>query len=54
MRQPIPNGVVICATASVGLASAATTEWNVDDLVTRADKAMYNAKHRGRNRVETA
>jgi diguanylate cyclase (GGDEF)-like protein len=53
-RFPLPNGTVLKVTASVGLASAANDEWNLDDLIGRADKAMYNAKHRGRNRVETA
>jgi two-component system, cell cycle response regulator len=52
-RFALPNGDVISASASVGLASAQTLDWNLDDLVQRADKAMYNAKHRGRNRVET-
>ena len=53
-RFAIPSGDVIAATASVGLASAANLEWSLEDLVQRADKAMYSAKHRGRNRVETA
>ncbi|MCL7929252.1 diguanylate cyclase [Halomonas sp. ATCHA] len=40
-------------TVSVGV-----TEWQLDDscksMVARADKAMYRAKHKGRNRVEVA
>ncbi len=52
-RFALPNGELISATASVGLASATALDWQLDDLVQRADKAMYNAKHRGRNRVET-
>ena len=50
----LPNGNEHRATASVGLASAESAEWVLDDLLGRADKAMYSAKHRGRNRVETA
>lgn len=50
----LPNGTEHRATASVGLASAESMDWSVDDLLGRADKAMYSAKHRGRNRVETA
>lgn len=50
----LPNGAEHRATASVGLASAEGPEWQLDELLGRADKAMYSAKHRGRNRVETA
>lgn len=50
----LPNGTEHRATASVGLASAENADWQLDDLLGRADKAMYSAKHRGRNRVETA
>jgi two-component system cell cycle response regulator len=53
-RFALPSGDVITASASIGLASATSAEWNLDDLIGRADKAMYNAKHRGQNRVETA
>jgi two-component system, cell cycle response regulator len=53
-RYVLPSGSEHRATASVGLASADSTEWQIDDLLGRADKAMYAAKHRGRNRVETA
>jgi two-component system cell cycle response regulator len=53
-RFTLPNGTVLNVTASVGLASAASADWDLDALVARGDKAMYNAKHRGRNRVETA
>ncbi len=50
----LPSGAEHRATASVGLASAENDAWHLDDLLGRADKAMYSAKHRGRNRVETA
>jgi two-component system cell cycle response regulator len=53
-RYRLPNGVEHRATASVGLASAEGPDWRFDELLGRADKAMYSAKHRGRNRVETA
>jgi two-component system cell cycle response regulator len=52
-RYPLPGGAEHRATASVGLASADGPDWLVEDLLARADKAMYAAKHRGRNRVET-
>lgn len=50
----LPSGAEHKATASVGLASAESADWELDELLGRADKAMYSAKHRGRNRVETA
>ena len=53
-RFTLPSGEVLHATASIGLATAANEDWQIDDLIARADKAMYAAKHRGRNRVETA
>ncbi len=53
-KYMLPSGKEHRATASVGLASAESESWDLDDLLGRADKAMYSAKHRGRNRVETA
>ncbi len=50
----LPSGTEHRATASIGLASAEDAAWDLHDLLGRADKAMYAAKHRGRNRVETA
>jgi two-component system, cell cycle response regulator len=53
-KYALPNGTEHRATASIGLASAESMEWQLDELLGRADKAMYSAKHRGRNRVETS
>ena len=53
-RHVLPNGNEHRATASVGLASADSSSWDLHELIGRADKAMYSAKNRGRNRVETA
>lgn len=41
-------------TASIGVASWLPQDRTVDDIVARADRAMYTAKGNGRNRVEVA
>ena len=49
----LPGGDSIPVTASVGLASVgAADKFDFEELLARADKAMYAAKARGRNRVE--
>ena len=49
----IPGGGNLQVTASLGVASTETI-WNTDAIVARADAAMYQAKSRGRNRVEVS
>lgn len=53
-RYALPGGAEHRVTASVGLASAEGPDWTIEELLGRADRAMYVAKSRGRNRVETA
>jgi two-component system cell cycle response regulator len=49
----LPGGDTIPVTASVGLASiGASDKFDFEEILARADKAMYAAKARGRNRVE--
>ncbi len=48
-----PNGTLLHVTASIGVATVGPEE-TLEALVARADHAMYAAKARGRNRVETA
>lgn len=47
-----PNdGADLKVTLSVGVSSFRTTDRNNKDLIERADKALYQAKHSGRNRT---
>lgn len=41
-------------TVSIGLADSVSHGHELDDLMARADEAMYRAKHAGRNRTECA
>ena len=38
-------------TVSVGIAQYQDTDQNLDQIVSRADKALYRAKNNGRNRI---
>jgi two-component system, cell cycle response regulator len=48
------HGEPIPVTASIGVATMTHAAERLDELVQRADKALYSAKERGRNRVELA
>ncbi len=47
----IPEGKTITVTVSVGLTQAANGMRNKEELIARADAALYRAKRSGRNRV---
>lgn len=53
------NGLVIdddevCVTLSIGISILQNHHKSLDQLINDADKAMYQAKHNGRNKIEIA
>jgi diguanylate cyclase (GGDEF)-like protein len=54
-RISLPAGdAEVTMTVSVGVVTAAKNELDAQALISRADKALYRAKHAGRNRVYVA
>lgn len=53
-RIELAEGSVVCATGSVGVATHGEKNSTAGALLEAADAALYQAKHRGRNRVELA
>ena len=49
-----PRRAAIDCTVSIGVATLMPQDGSIDDLLHRADQALYKAKNNGRNRVETA
>ncbi|HET8554208.1 MAG TPA: GGDEF domain-containing protein [Rhodanobacteraceae bacterium] len=47
----LDDGVRVTVTASVGLACTDTAGWDLRQLLTQADQALYGAKRGGRNRL---
>jgi diguanylate cyclase (GGDEF)-like protein len=48
------NGIIIPVTISVGVAERSVQDKSWDDLFSRADRALYQSKQSGRNRVTMA
>lgn len=52
LRKAVEHGTSV--TISLGIASMPSSEVKVDEFVAYADKALYRAKQKGRNRMEIA
>ena len=48
------GSIKVRATASAGMAFASAQDWDFPALMLAADKTLYRAKQRGRNRIEAA
>jgi len=48
---PLKRGLPIKITVSIGVTAASKSQENIDTLLARADQALYDAKHQGRNQV---
>jgi diguanylate cyclase (GGDEF)-like protein len=49
---PVQNGLFVGVTVSIGVAMLVPTqETNQNDLISQADRALYDAKEKGRNKV---
>lgn len=53
-RVPLERGLPLKFTVSIGVASLASRDDNLDVLLNKADTALYEAKNSGRNKVCTA
>jgi diguanylate cyclase (GGDEF)-like protein/PAS domain S-box-containing protein len=51
-RVESPDGATLQVTASIGLSTMNEDDTSDEELIKRADKAMYHAKEQGRDRVE--
>jgi diguanylate cyclase (GGDEF)-like protein len=51
MVVPVEPGVNVSVTLSIGIAEACAADGQPDDLLQRADVALYEAKQAGRNRI---
>ena len=54
MRTALDDGTDLNVTVSIGVAAARPEDATIDDILGRADEALYQAKQRGRNCVATA
>jgi diguanylate cyclase (GGDEF)-like protein len=60
MRAQLANSTIrfeeieLKITASFGVAAISDADENLEQMLSRADHAMYEAKHSGRNKVKTA
>jgi len=48
----LDNDIPVCLTASIGLTEWRVQDKGIDELLIRADTALYRAKEKGRNRFE--
>lgn len=54
-KMEVPfDGEIICVTVSLGVACARESDSEFDDILRRADEALYRAKDAGRNQVKSA